>query len=79
MKTTSYKAEMLVDGAWYSNALRFATKAEAQAYGLGLFMRWTVPTDWRAIGCDDPVTHAADDSGIVRSVDGSEAGIRRDE
>jgi len=37
-----YKAEVKVgtDAKWYSNALRFKTKKEAEEYGEGLFNRW---------------------------------------
>jgi hypothetical protein len=56
----SYKAEMFVDREWCSNALRFATQAEAERYASDLFMRWTQPTDKRVVKCDDPVTEETD-------------------
>jgi hypothetical protein len=40
-----------------TNALRFATAAEATAYGADLFARWTQPTGFEVRVSDDPVTH----------------------
>lgn len=55
----SWKAEVIADGSgeWVSNALRFATKAEAESYVSDLYMRWTSVRQTRAVECDDPVTH----------------------
>jgi hypothetical protein len=53
----SFKPEVFTEGAWYPNALRFATKEESDAYGRDLLSRWFVPTDSRSVPCDDPVTH----------------------
>lgn len=40
-----------------SNALRFATKEEAEAYGFNLACRWfAMPSPAEAIESDDPVT-----------------------
>lgn len=44
------------NGRWSSNGLRFATKAEADAYGLDLAMRWTAVADIRSVESTDPVT-----------------------
>ena len=57
---TSYKPEVLVDGKWSTNALRFATKTEAEASVKELMSRWWVPTDGRATECNDSVTHRFD-------------------
>lgn len=54
--SVSFKPEFKVDGQWATNALRFATEAEAKAYAWDLFMRWTAPTDKRVAPSDDPVT-----------------------
>lgn len=62
----SFKAEMCVSGEWCSNALRFATRDEAEAYATDLFMRWTQPSDKRAVECDDPVTHRWTETGVER-------------
>jgi hypothetical protein len=56
----SWKAEVTTpgDGGRYnSNALRFATKQEAEDYAFDLAYRWTAVMDWRAAESDDPVTH----------------------
>lgn len=45
----SWAPEVLVEGKWSGNALRFATKEEAERYGVGLLARWFVPTNSRAV------------------------------
>lgn len=57
---TSFKPEVLVDGQWSTNALRFATKAEAEASVKELMSRWWVPTDGRASESNDPVNYRFD-------------------
>jgi hypothetical protein len=57
----SFKVEVIADdsGKWYVNALRFATREEAQIYATNLMWRWTLITlvrDTRIVECDDPVT-----------------------
>lgn len=56
----SWKSEVLVDGKWASNALRFATKAEAEASVNELLSRWFVPSDGRATESEDPVNYRFD-------------------
>lgn len=54
----SWKPEVKVIGEpdkWYDNALRFATRAEAEANAKDLHRRWTQCTDWRATESADPV------------------------
>ena len=53
----SFKTEVCVDNKWASNALRFATRREAELYGAELLSRWFVPTDARAAESDDPVNY----------------------
>jgi hypothetical protein len=55
---TSYKVEVIADssGTWCSNALRFATPADASAYGYDLALRWTAVRMWRVAESSDPVT-----------------------
>ena len=53
----SYAPEVLVDGAWSGNALRFATEDEAARWGAALLCRWFVPTDARAVPSTDPVNY----------------------
>lgn len=56
----SWKPEVFVDGKWASNALRFATKAEAEASVNELLSRWFVPSDGRATESEDPVNYRFD-------------------
>jgi hypothetical protein len=54
----SWKPEMdIPHEGWRGNALRFATREEAEANAKDLFMRWTMPKGWRAVECDDPVNY----------------------
>ncbi len=55
----SFKPEIQADatGEWYGNALRFATRAEAEAQVADLMMRWTAFRDTRVIECHDPVNY----------------------
>jgi hypothetical protein len=55
---SSFKAEVIADssGEWCSNGLRFATRKEAEAYGLDLSLRWTAVRDFRVVESVDPVT-----------------------
>jgi hypothetical protein len=57
-KVMSFKAEVIADssGKWCSNGLRFATREEAEAYGLDLSLRWTAVRDYRVVESEDPVT-----------------------
>ena len=56
----SWKVEVKCDGEWSSNALRFATKAEAEASGKELRSRWYVPSDSRGTESTDPVNYLFD-------------------
>jgi hypothetical protein len=58
--TVSWKPEVLVDGVWSTNALRYATKAEAEASVRELMSRWWVPTDGRASESNDSVNYRFD-------------------
>lgn len=65
MKTTkkvkgvaSYAVEVQTAGdgdAWSGNALRFATKLEAEEYAKDLFFRWTAVKAYRVVESSDPV------------------------
>ncbi len=46
-----YKVEVIADssGTWTGNALRYATKEEAEAEARDLAMRWTLVRDWRVV------------------------------
>jgi hypothetical protein len=43
---------------FYGNALRFATREEAEANVLALMARWLLVTDTRVVESDDPVNYA---------------------
>jgi hypothetical protein len=47
---------------WNSNALRFATKIEAEKAGDELLSRWYVPIDSRAAQSEDAVNYIFDDA-----------------
>jgi hypothetical protein len=69
----SYKPEVQTDssGKWYSNAARFATLEEADAYNLDLAWRWTAVRESRVIESDEPVNFRWDwisRKGILLSV-----------
>jgi hypothetical protein len=68
-KPASFKAEFLVDGRWYDNAIRLATKAEAEAYAVSLFSRWMIPTDKRVVTSDDPPNYTADEHGYITALE----------
>lgn len=53
----SFATEVIADnsGKWCGNQLRFATKAEADAYVFDLSLRWTLVRDWRSVESPDPV------------------------
>ena len=55
----SYKAEVIADssGEFYGNALRFATREEAQAYVADLYSRWTAVRETRVVESSDTVNH----------------------
>lgn len=59
---TSWKTEVLVDNEWSTNALRFATKEEAEKAGIELLSRWWVPIDSRAAESNDPVNYRFDET-----------------
>jgi hypothetical protein len=55
----SYAPQVIADntGQWCGNALRFATKAEAEANVHDLMMRWTMVCATRVVESDDPVNY----------------------
>ena len=50
-------------GAWTSNALRFETRTEAEAYGANLGRRWFGFDASQVTPSDDPVNAVADSDG----------------
>jgi hypothetical protein len=53
----SFKPEFKVDGVWYDNAQRFATRKEAEQSAHSRFIRWTMPTDWRVSEAGEPINY----------------------
>lgn len=55
----SWKPEVIADnsGKWTGNALRFATKEEAQRYVYDLALRWIAVRDTRVVPSDEPVNY----------------------
>jgi hypothetical protein len=60
----SYRPMVKVHGEWAGNALRFATREEADASALHLFQRWTLCQDYRADESDEPVNYAWKDGNV---------------
>lgn len=56
----SWKPEVIADssGQWVGNALRFATREEAEASVRDLAGRWTLVRQTRAVESPDPVNYA---------------------
>lgn len=65
----SWKPEVQADATttWYSNALRFSTKQEAEEYVTDLAMRWTLVRGTRVVESTDAVTHAYAD-GVLETL-----------
>lgn len=74
----SWKAEVLVDGKWYDNAIRLATEEEARVYGLDLFRRWFVPADWRVVTSDDPANYRCHPDGRLEALEPDERPAHRE-
>ena len=55
----SFKVEVIADssGKWVGNAVRLATKEEAEAYGRDLAGRWMLVTERRVVESEDPVNY----------------------
>ena len=56
-KPESFKPEVLINGTWSTNGLRFATIEEAEASANELMSRWFVPEAGRVTVSNDPVQH----------------------
>lgn len=56
----SFKPEVIVDnsGKWAGNALRFATREEAEANVRNLANRWMLVCNTRVVESDEPVNYA---------------------
>lgn len=67
----SWKPEIqtINDDKWYGNALRFATKEEAEYSAKGVYSRWLLARAWRAVESNDPVNHKIDlEKGTMEAV-----------
>ena len=55
----SFKPEVIAgtSGKWCGNALRFATREEAEANVRDLMMRWFAVQETRVVESDDPVNY----------------------
>jgi hypothetical protein len=55
----SFKPEVIADasGKWAGNALRFATRGEAEAYVADLARRWTLVRETRVVESEDAVNY----------------------
>jgi hypothetical protein len=69
----SYEPQVLAYGEtyWCGNALRFATRKEAEDYVFDLSMRLTGVKETRVVESDDEVNYTFHD-GKLRSLDGEE-------
>jgi hypothetical protein len=52
-------------GQWCGNALRFATREEAEANVRDLMMRWFAVRETRVVESDDPVNYRWDEGKLV--------------
>ena len=57
---------VFVHGGWNTNALRFATREEAEAYARDLYSRWTLCEGHCAQESEDEVNYAWVDGRAVR-------------
>jgi hypothetical protein len=63
----SWKPEVIADssGKWAGNALRFATREEAEANVRALAGRWILVRDTRVVESEDPVNYRWVDGALV--------------
>ena len=63
----SFKPEVIADssGQWCGNALRFATREEAEANVQNLMMRWFAVRETRVVESDDPVNYRWEEGRLV--------------
>lgn len=63
----SFKPEVIAEanGKWAGNAVRLATREEAESYVRDLAMRWLSVRETRVIESEDPVNHAFVDGRLV--------------
>jgi hypothetical protein len=70
-KPISWAAEVIADssGKWCGNALRFASKTEAETYAADLAGRWTSVRQYHVIESADPINYAMVDGVATRLED----------
>ena len=70
----SFKPEVIADssGKWCGNALRFATREEAEANVRDLSMRWLAVRETRVVESADPVNYTYI-GGILKEVKAADA------
>ena len=63
----SWKPEVIADssGKWCGNALRFATREEAEANVRDLMIRWFAVRATRVVESDDPANYQYEDPGTT--------------
>lgn len=68
----SYAPEVIADssGKWAGNALRFATREEAEAQVSDLSMRWLLVRETRVVESSDPVNYSYVNGRLVARVQG---------
>lgn len=67
MQPKSWAAEVIADasGTWCGNALRFATKDEAESYVADLYSRWLMVQRTRVVESEDEVNYRwSNDTGL---------------
>ena len=62
----SFRPMVLVQGEWSGNALRFATREEAEANAADLFQRWLLCEGHRVEESTDPVNYRWVDGKLER-------------
>jgi hypothetical protein len=69
----SYAAEVIADnsGKFRGNALRFATREEAEVYAKDLESRWLLVRERRVVESEDPVNYEIKD-GVMSAVEKQE-------
>lgn len=62
----SFAGEVMAHGdEWTGNAVRLATREEADAYVRDLYCRWTAVRSYRVVESNDPVNYAWIDAKLV--------------
>ena len=72
----SFKPEIRTgnDPKFYDNALRFATREEAEFSAKDIYNRWMLATEWAVEESDDPVNYAIDlTTGVMTAVEVADA------